>query len=192
MSILPDFQIRNLRALEPRVENPWYKLPRYVLEPWSERSKHRGMSYGLSMAGYDIRAAETVTLGAGTGWRAVMNAVRHRVTDEGNPSSFSLLSSIEHFVMPDDVMAIVHDKSTWAREGLTVQNTVIEPGWHGHLTLEVNNQSHRNVTIHAGDPIAQIVFHQLNAKPQRTYDGKYQGQSAGAVAARYEGHTEAA
>jgi dCTP deaminase len=189
MSILPDFQIRNLRGVEPRADDPWYKLPRHVLEPWAERTKHRGMSFGLSMAGYDIRARETVTLGAGTGWRATYNAVRHRLTGRGNPSSFALLSSVEHFVMPDDVMAIVHDKSTWAREGLTVQNTCIEPGWFGFLTLEVNNQSDKNITIRAGDPIAQIVFHQLNAQPQRTYDGKYQGQPAAPVSALYESNT---
>lgn len=192
MSILPDFQIRNLRCVEPRREDPWYALPRHVLEPWSERTRRNGMSFGLSTAGYDIRCDQTVTLGAGTGWRSVWSALRFRLTGKGNPNSFSLLSSIEHFVMPDDVMAIVHDKSTWAREGLTVQNTVIEPGWHGFLTLEVNNQSGKDVTIRAGDPIAQIVFHQLNARPQHTYAGKYQGQSAGPVAARYEGNTHAA
>ena len=54
------------------------------------------------------------------------------------PGQFLLAATVERFQMPNDLMGIVHDKSTWARRGLVVQNTVIEPGWHGYLTIEVD------------------------------------------------------
>lgn len=129
---------------------------RHVLEPWSERTVQNGMSYGLSCAGYDIRTKQGVVL---------------------PPGGFSLLSSIEHFHMPDDVIGIVHDKSTWARRGLAAQNTVIESGWIGWLTLEVSNHSPDVIEIRAGDPIAQILFHQMAAPPEQVYRGKYHNQA---------------
>ena len=92
------------------------------ITPFHERTKEFGMSYGLSAAGYDIRIAEDTN---------VMF------------ENFCLASSLEHFNMPDDVLAYVKDKSTWARQGLAVQNTVIEPGWKGYLTLELTNHSYK-------------------------------------------------
>lgn len=122
------------------------------VRPFCERTIHNGRSYGLSHAGYDVRIKQDVFLRAG---------------------EFSLASTVEHFEMPDDVLAIVHDKSTWARQGLSVFNTVIEPGWHGWLTLELKNQHHTNhIKISAGDPIAQIVFQRLDT-PTDPYRGKY-------------------
>jgi dCTP deaminase len=83
------------------------------LDPFVEREIAFGTTYGLGPAGYDVRIAEMIWL-----WRG----------------RFLLASTIEHFDMPNDVMAIVHDKSTWARRGVAVQNTVIEPGWRlAHL-----------------------------------------------------------
>jgi dCTP deaminase len=90
-----------------------------------------------------------------------------------------LASTIEHFDMPNDVMAIVHDKSTWARRGVAVQNTVIEPGWRGWLTLEITMHAWRLLRIRSGTPIAQIVFHRLEAPTERSYQGKYQDQRRG-------------
>ena len=77
------------------------------LDPFVERKVAFGTTYGLGPAGYDVRIAETIWL-----W----------------PGRFLLASTMEHFDMPNDVMAIVHDKSTWARRGVAVQNTVIEVG----------------------------------------------------------------
>lgn len=136
-----------------------------IIEPWFERTVHNGMTFGLSHAGYDIRCAETVYM---------------------PPGSFSLASSIERFTMPLDVLGVVHDKSTWARRGIAIQNTVIEPGWRGHLTLEITNHHHKAVSIYAGDPIAQIIFHRLEEPVKHGYSGKYQDQEAGAQAARME------
>jgi dCTP deaminase len=184
--ILVDHDIRDARVPEPRWDRATHGASRRIFDPFSERTKLRGLSYGLSMAGYDIRIAETITLGAGTGWRSLWNALKHRVTGKGNLTSFSLASSVEHFVMPRNVLGIVHDKSTHVREGITVQNTVVEPGWHGFLTLELTNESAKDITIKAGTPIAQIVLHLLTGVPDAVYDGKYQGQAAGPQAARYE------
>ncbi len=85
--------------------------------------------------------------------------------------------------MPDNVMGIVHDKSSWARRGITVQNTVIEPGWCGWLTLELTNHSMVAHTLRRGYPIAQVVFHYIDHAVVNPYDGKYQNQSRGPVEA---------
>lgn len=137
------------------------------VEPFCERTVINGMSYGVSVAGYDVRIAENVSLHA--------------------KKRFSLASTLEKFSMPNDVLGVVHDKSTLARNGLAVQNTVIEPGWRGFLTLELTFQRDFGfIHLHAGEPIAQIIFHRLEAPTDTPYAGKYQDQDAGAQEARYE------
>lgn len=138
-----------------------------IFEPFSERTKHNGMTYGVGPAGYDVRV---------------------EFDEEGKyetailcPGEFILASTIERFIMPKDLLGIVHDKSTWARLGIAVQNTVIEPGWCGWLTLEITNHSNKIVSIQRGDPIAQIVFHYLDEPASVAYDGKYQNQKRGPV-----------
>ena len=79
--------------------------------------------------------------------------------------------------MPNDLVGIVHDKSTWARFGLSVFNTVIEPGWHGFLTLELVYHGNGDLFIPAGSGIAQVVFHETTCAA--AYNGKYQRQSQG-------------
>ena len=140
---------------------------RGIFTPFHERTKHNGMSYGLSMAGYDVRVSlkEQVTL---------------------YPGDFILAVTLEHFDMPSDVLGIVHDKSTWARQGIAVQNTVIEPGWKGYLTLEITNHGKAAVVLTPGDPIAQIVCHQLDEPTEQPYDGKYQNQEDTPQEARFE------
>lgn len=130
------------------------------------------MTYGVGPAGYDVRvefdeigSEETVHLG---------------------PGDFILASTIERFTMPDDVMGIVHDKSTWARLGLAAQNTVIEPGWEGWLTLELTNHSGHLITLRRGMPICQVVFHRVDQRVEKSYDGKYHNQRRGPVEAIHE------
>lgn len=138
------------------------------ITPFHERTKEFGMSYGLSAAGYDIRIAEDIELASGT---------------------FCLASSLEYFNMPDDVLAYVKDKSTWARQGLAVQNTVIEPGWKGYLTLEITNHSNEilsYINLKRGMPIAQIIFHRLDFATEQPYEGKYQNQQSGAQLPLFE------
>jgi len=90
---------------------------RGIFTPFHERIVSNGMTFGLSPAGYDVRIAETVTLGFHGKARGMWR---------NTPSV--LASTIEHFNMPDDCIAYVKDKSTWARRFVLVQNTVIEPG----------------------------------------------------------------
>lgn len=133
--------------------------------PFVERTVHNGMSYGLSHAGYDVRIAETVVL---------------------SPGASCLASTMEEFFMPNDLLAFVHDKSTWARRGLSLFNTVIEPGWQGFLTLELVNHSDQKLFVAAGDPIAQIIFMRLEEPTEKPYTGKYQNQKRGPQVARDE------
>lgn len=138
---------------------------RGIFTPFAERTKHGGMTYGLGPAGYDVRIAEEVVL---------------------PPGGSALASTIECFYMPADVLGKVADKSTWARRFLAVQNTVIEPGWRGHLTLELSNHGDGVLVIAPGMPIAQIILHLLDEPTELPYAGKYQDQRAGAVAAILE------
>ena len=144
------------------------------------KEKANGVSHGLSEAGYDIRIAQDISFdpGAHGGYPTVDNG------DGGRIGRFVLASAIEEFDMPDSHMAIVHDKSTWARQGLSVFNTVIEPGWKGFLTLEL--VFHGNVPVHipAGSGIAQVIFHGLFRDAR--YEGKYQDQENRPVPSRFE------
>jgi dCTP deaminase len=88
---------------------------------------------------------------------------------------FTLASTIEEFDMPDCLVGIVHDKSTWARKGLSVFNTVIEPGWKGFLTLELVYHGNEELIIPAGSGIAQVIFHKTSNRIK--YEGRYQNQS---------------
>lgn len=136
----------------------------WIIDPFVERTVFKGMSYGLSHAGYDVRIAEEVNLSRG---------------------EFALASTVERFAMPTNLIAMVHDKSTWARRGLSLFNTVIEPGWHGFLTLELVCHA-PFLSIASGSPIAQIVFMRMTEPTDRPYAGKYQNQSSGPQPARME------
>jgi len=128
----------------------------------------RGMSYGLSAASYDIRAR--------------IHSYHCRIS----PGGFALIATRERVKMPDDVLGIVHDKSTWARMGLAVQNTHLDPGFYGHVTLELSNHGSNYLDIYNDMPIAQIIFHRLDRPTDRPYSGKYQGQHAEPVPAILE------
>lgn len=133
----------------------------------SQKIKHSsGTSYGLGEAGYDIRIKQDIL------FRDNMVYVGNTLV--GTPGNFTLASSIEKFRMPNHLVAIVHDKSTWARQGLSVFNTVIEPGWEGFLTLELIYHGKKDLLIPSGSGIAQVIFHRI-AIPA-SYDGKYQNQ----------------
>lgn len=138
---------------------------RPMVHPFNERTKIEGRSFGLSSCGYDIRIAQSMWL-----W----------------PFWGRLASSIERFDMPEDVCAEVKDKSTNARLFVFVQNTVIEPGWKGYLTLELTRFKPWPIYIKAGTPIAQVMFKMLDEPTEQQYTGKYQGQPNRPVAAIME------
>lgn len=124
-------------------------------------------SHGLSEAGYDIRIKQDIIFHE--------FGVAHEVDGVRGMGRFTLASAIEEFQMPNMLVGIVHDKSTWARMGLSVFNTVIEPGWHGFLTLELVYHGDGSLHIPAGSGIAQVLFHYaINASE---YKGKYQNQA---------------
>lgn len=146
-------------------------------------SEH-GVSYGLGEAGYDIRIKQDILFSPSNPdyrWK-----VERKDGDVQFPELFEgrfvLASAIEEFQMPGTLMGIVHDKSTWARRGLSVFNTVIEPGWLGHLTLELVYHGNEPLHIPAGSGIAQVVFHEV-ALPA-WYAGKYQNQEDRPVEAK--------
>lgn len=119
------------------------------------KQREHGVSYGLSEAGYDVRIKQEV-----------------RLSPENR---FSLASTVERFTMPSHLVGAVHDKSTWARQGLSVFNTVIEPDWEGYLTLELVYHGNDALVVPAGAGIAQILFYTL-LEDASYGDGKYQGQ----------------
>ena len=119
-----------------------------------KRHEH-GVSYGLTEAGYDVRVKQSITL-----------APQHR---------FQLASTVEEFDVPKRLVGVVHDKSTHARRGLSVFNTVIEPGWKGFLTLELVFHGDGELHIPAGAGIAQVLWHELILPAE--YSGKYQHQA---------------
>jgi dCTP deaminase len=127
------------------------------VKPFVERTREFGMTYGCGPAGYDVRLDQTIDLRSG---------------------KFALGSTMEEFTMPLDVIGFVKDKSTWARQGLCVQNTVIEPGWSGFLTLELTNHGEMDLYLIEGMPIAQIIFQRLD-EASEGYEGKYQNQKRG-------------
>ncbi|MCI0563467.1 MAG: hypothetical protein MN733_33750 [Nitrososphaera sp.] len=141
-----------------------------IVSPFCERTKFEGMTYGLSAAGYDIRLGHDAFI---------------------FPDGLTLVASMESFKMPNNVLGVVHDKSSWARQGLLIQNTVIECGWHGYLTLEItlhklSNQPLKTRKLLQGTPIAQIIFHWLDEPAEQPYNGKYQNQPNVPVAAILE------
>lgn len=141
-----------------------------IVSPFCERTKFEGMTYGLGPAGYDIRLGQDTYL---------------------FPDGLTLAVSMEEFKMPNNVMGVVHDKSTWARQGLLVQNTIIECGWRGFLTLEItlhrlSNKPLETRKLLQGTPIAQIIFHWLDEPAEQPYSGKYMDQPNVPVAAIVE------
>ena len=131
---------------------------REIIQPHRQRYNYDGVSGGESLCGYDIRTLKRVVL-----WPIVTR----------------LSVSIERFSMPKDVAGRVTDKSTWARLGVQVQNTIIEPGWCGWLTLELTYSPvsiwRPRLVISAGTPIAQVIFEPID-RVTSGYDGKYQFQ----------------
>lgn len=151
---------QTIRALCYRVAG---RLP--MVYPFHERTVADGRTFGLSSCGYDVRLARSMWL-----W----------------PFWGRLNSVMEHICLPLDICAEVKDKSTNARLFVLVQNTIIEPGWYGYLTLELTRFKPWPIRLKAGTPIAQIIFKRLETPTDQPYQGKYQGQKAGAQAAILE------
>jgi dCTP deaminase len=150
-----------------------------IRDMFTKKMVSNGVSYGLSELGYDIRIKQNVIFYPSNCFN-VPSQPRIDISDDefifkeihGN---LVLASSIEEFHVPKNLGGIVHDKSTWARHGLSVFNTVIEPGWKGFLTLELVYHGREILHIPAGSGIAQVIFHRT--ANEANYEGKYQDQA---------------
>lgn len=152
------------------------------------KERLHGVSHGLSEAGYDIRLKQHLFFipdyqNRGIPVVQVLDPETKYVMSitEGR---FTIASAIEEFQMPDCLVGVVHDKSTWARQSLSVFNTVIEPSWKGFLTLELVYHGHTPLEIPAGAGIAQVLFHRIETPA--SYEGKYNGQPDRPVSAIME------
>lgn len=156
--------------------------------------KEHGVSHGLGEAGYDIRIKQDITFIPieYNEFGKILRGPRHKIglfKQKGDivtyvNGNFCLTSAMEEFQIPPNLAAVVHDKSTWARKGLSVFNTVLEPGWNGHLTLELVFHGSKPLHIPAGAGIAQVLFHRTT--DDRQYSGKYQNQADEPVKAIFE------
>lgn len=126
-----------------------------LLDPFVERGVVNGRSYGLGPCSYDVRSRGDVFLPVG---------------------GRALASTVERFNMPNWLCGTVLDKSTHARMFVSAFNTHLDPGWQGHLTVELVNLGDEVVRMRAGDPLCQIRFDVLDEPTEIPYTGKYQSQ----------------
>ena len=148
-----------------------------IVNMLDQKVQARPTSYGLSELGYDIRIKQDIRF-----WLDPSGFPIISVDGKITHGRFCLASSMEEFNIPSDLGAVGHDKSTLARLGVQVFNTVLEPGWSGFLTLELVFNGNDPVHIPAGSGIMQVIFHKL-AEPA-WYDGKYNEQPDRPVSAK--------
>ena len=148
------------------------------------------VSYGTSSYGYDVRCAREFK---------VFTNVHSAIVDPKNfdeksfidivadeciipPNSFALARTVEYFRIPRDVLTVCLGKSTYARCGIIVNVTPLEPEWEGHVTLEFSNTTNLPARIYAGEGVAQMLFFQslpddVCETSYKDRGGKYQGQT---------------
>ena len=160
-----------------------------MIEPFEPELVRDGkISFGTSSFGYDFRLAEEIWLPAAAGDIEVIDpkaahARSFRTLESGESASvpghgYVMARSLEYFRMPRDVLALCTGKSTYARCGLLVNITPLEPEWEGHLTFAILNPTPSPIRIYPGEGIAQAVFIE-GAPPDVSYadrKGKYQSQ----------------
>lgn len=174
--LLADHQIRELARTQG------------MIDPFVEKQTKDGViSYGLSSFGYDARAAKEFKI-----FTNVDNAMvdpkdfSHQSFVDRSvdvcvipPNSFALTHTVEYFRIPKDVLVICLGKSTYARCGLIVNVTPLEPGWEGHVTLEISNTTPLPAKVYANEGVAQFLFFKGSAACEVSYadrKGKYMGQ----------------
>jgi dCTP deaminase len=148
------------------------------------------VSYGTSSYGYDVRCSREFKVFTNVHSAIVdpknfdQNSFIDIVGDECiiPPNSFALARTMEYFRIPRDVLTICLGKSTYARCGIIVNVTPLEPEWEGHVTLEFSNTTTLPARIYAGEGVAQMLFFQSDADDvcETSYKdrgGKYQGQT---------------
>ena len=176
MSVMPDHWIRRMATEHA------------MIEPFVPAQKRDGIiSYGLSSYGYDARVSDEFR---------VFTNVDSAIVDPKNfnpdsfvtrtgafctipPNSFALAHTVEYFRIPRDVLVICLGKSTYARCGIIVNVTPLEPEWEGQVTIEISNTTPLPARIYANEGICQFLFLQGASPPEISYAdkaGKYMGQ----------------
>jgi len=166
---------------------------RGMIEPFAEQQVRRVddrpvISYGVSSYGYDVRCASEFK---------VFTNIHSAVVDPKNfesksfvslagghcvipPNSFALARTVEYFRIPRNVLTICLGKSTYARCGIIVNVTPLEPEWEGYVTLEFSNTTPLPAKIYANEGVAQMIFFRADEVCETSYKdrgGKYQGQT---------------
>jgi len=164
-------------------------LQERMIEPFCDTQIGQGVvSYGLSSYGYDIRVSNEFKIFTNLNSTVVdpKNFKNENVIDfVGDeciipPNSFALARTVEFFRMPKNVLAICLGKSTYARCGIIVNVTPFEPGFEGHITIEISNTTPLPAKIYANEGIAQVLFFEGDEQCETTYKdkkGKYQFQT---------------
>jgi dCTP deaminase len=163
-----------------------------MIEPFSPEQVTRGISYGSSSYGYDVRLADEFLSPSPSRSaldpKSVGELDFHAHRCAGYllaPGGFVLGRTVEYVRMPREALGLCFGKSTYARCGLVVNVTPLEPEWEGHVTLSLVNAGPRAVRLHAGEGIAQIIFvlgEQLCSVSYRDRKGRYQAQRGVTVA----------
>jgi dCTP deaminase len=164
-----------------------------MIEPFEagqirHRDDERIVSYGTSSYGYDVRCADEFKI-----FTNINSAVVDpKAFDESSfvdikadvciipPNSFALARTVEFFRIPRSVLTVCLGKSTYARCGIIVNVTPLEPEWEGHVTLEFSNTTPLPAKIYANEGIAQMLFFESDDICETSYrdrGGKYQGQT---------------
>ena len=153
-----------------------------------ENENGRSISFGTSSYGYDVRCSNQFKV-----FTNIHSAtVDPKKFDENSfvdiedevcvipPNSFALASTVEYFKIPRNVLTICLGKSTYARCGIIVNVTPLEPEWEGHVTLEFSNTTSLPAKIYSNEGVAQMIFLESDEECEVSYKdrgGKYQGQT---------------
>ena len=181
MSIKSDNWIRRMAEKHGMIE---------PFEPGQVRVNGNGgklISYGTSSYGYDVRCADEFKVFTNINSTIVDPKAfdaRSFVDVRGEvciipPNSFALARTVEYFRIPRQVLTICLGKSTYARCGMSVNVTPLEPEWEGHVTLEFSNTTPLPAKIYANEGVAQMLFLESDEVCETSYrdrGGKYQGQ----------------
>lgn len=167
-----------------------------MIDPFQEGQVSKGVvSYGLSSYGYDIRVSDEFKIFNSVNTKLIAEGetivVDPKKFDEGSfvdhkgnvciipPNSFALSRSVEYFRIPRSVLALCIGKSTYARCGIIVNITPLEPEWEGQLVIEISNTTTLPAKIYANEGIAQMIFLEADELCETSYadkKGKYQNQ----------------
>ena len=167
----------------------WQIQEQIKIEPFADGTYRTGViSYGVTSYGYDLRLGRKFKVF--TNARCAIVDPKHfdpksfidMEADECliPPNSFALAETVEHLEIPRDIIAICVGKSTYARIGIIVNVTPLEPEWRGKVTIEISNTTPLPAKVYAGEGIAQVLFLRAEAPCRTSYadkKGKYQDQS---------------